>query len=1077
MLSMLLKWKYYRSEEAVIYFVESQLKAEECDRETLINSGFLDVVSVFTNDTKEGREYRFDELFFYSLDVLCPDYLKTLRHKKLVLVYEGITSCQLRAWSAVCSNKVISDLDYDIDEFWMPDADLLLDKDLQGRCREFSLELTSLPARELNQICNCLNQLFYYTHDHRCSSVLFLDRYLSQRLHGVVWNKTVEKLLLQEIYNVYGSRMSIKRHPYEADETEKYQGFEDAVLPEQGVPWELIYLNEYVRYGSCPVKTYVFYNSFAPVNLVLLFGDRSHRMVCLEPLLAKYACLEDSYLDAGRTREIFQRLAEKYEVDVTYIESLEQLFKTEAVNGLTEQALWDRAEADMTAHNLVKLTELRAFRLQLDLALAAESVKTYWITDGAGAAATRTVLHIVLPDCAEAACSGEADFCVDCNGTLADYGTDPVNVLTLNVIEGLGRPEKEVLETLRPLRGIENIYLWGAVRTTRGTFAELEKLGLTGRIRGVLDSFATGEWQGYPVTPFDPAKLPPKSFIYVCAASAYWEIAKTLKDAGLREGLDFQKGFGIITQPEYNFSSIRERERESFGFSYPEDVDELRASFLQSGPYTGRDAFYYAVGGAVFAPSFVAFCQQAVDLAVKEEIHTIFPLMREGELYAPLLQAIIADRGLNIHVTPLWVSRKSSYLAMAYHGFDQEFFRELCTCSPKTVRGVLRILGISKKDPLLQRDYSQIDQALAEGDSTAADSVFDEIIRRKLNGDINNRIQRTKDNLGAYLRQHGGDRPFLTVDFGSTGRLPQAMDNCCPPSLRKVHLFLLANGDVVFRLRRGHDIRFLLLLGEKGAQAKLVDSFASGFSNQFYETVTMGNLFVGSAVGYEKAAGGLIRVMNEQGDSFPEPMRRAVEVLQHGIRDFCTRYLALEKNNLQPCSPEQLLYSGLASFCRLVEAPFREEAKAFGWFQYNDGLLGKQGTFIPFVTERGYVRGALPEDGLKRVPRENAYWRQGAAILYPKRQNPGRQPVAIYGKGRLVRELQNLLRHYDVNVACIVDEEASPNPVIRPEDLERFEVEDVIIANADDTEEAERKLRECSARTGKQYRVHLFSAK
>ena len=98
-LSVLLRQKYFADSDAVIYIV-TPLGRRDANRDALLNCGFCDVVFLENEMDEKGKSYKFENVMFYSLYCACHNYLKSLDHEKLVLVYEGITSYQLNHWSA-----------------------------------------------------------------------------------------------------------------------------------------------------------------------------------------------------------------------------------------------------------------------------------------------------------------------------------------------------------------------------------------------------------------------------------------------------------------------------------------------------------------------------------------------------------------------------------------------------------------------------------------------------------------------------------------------------------------------------------------------------------------------------------------------------------------------------------------------------------------------------------------------------------------------------------------------------------------------------------------------------------------
>lgn len=545
-LSVLIKREYFDDCDAVIYIV-NPLKSHDIESAALLRCGFKEVVSVDDENEAQGRKYVFDEIMFYSLFSSCSGYLKSLAYKKMILVYEGITSYQLNSWSKGDALKRF-DINKDIDEFWLPNTELLIDKEYQPRCKEFIINIAEMPDKELAELCTSLNAVFRYNHQAIDSDILFMDRYLTT-YSSFVLNTAVENILTQVIYYGLNEKVAIKKHPYDQNYINKYRGLGKVEIIKDNVPWELMYLNNKLCNHPSGINTYIIYNSFAPANITLLFGDNSFRCLCIEPILDKYSDIESTYLNSQVTNVILNKFAQTCDVEVKFVDAIEQL-KNNACNTqyATNDVLWQRAENALKEKNIDNLLEIRAFRLQVDCALISikKTVgKYYFNADNSSAEVSRTLLSIALPEFSETKDEIDSDIIVDCNSTLVDYTKDSFDVRHFSVIEGCFRLNKLESEIEILLKGIDNIYIWGATRTNVRTFNILKKLQLTHKIRNVFDSYATGTNHDLPIVRFTPGAIGENSFIFVCAAIAYNEIAAILTSQGYKEGSDFTLGVGI----------------------------------------------------------------------------------------------------------------------------------------------------------------------------------------------------------------------------------------------------------------------------------------------------------------------------------------------------------------------------------------------------------------------------------------------------------------------------------------------------------------------------------------------------
>lgn len=562
-LSVLLRQKYFADSDAVIYIV-TPLGRRDANRDALLNCGFCDVVFLENEMDEKGKSYKFENVMFYSLYCACHNYLKSLDHEKLVLVYEGITSYQLNHWSAGDSSKRF-DLHEDIDEFWFPDVELLLDKEYLPKCKEFSISINQMTQMELFEICKCLNAVFDYEYRPLKHHVLFMDRYLA-KYSSFVRDVETEEFLTQAIYYGAGGNITIKKHPYDQNYAMKYRGLDNVHVIEDDVPWELIYLNHVLEnmrkkdiyqigdvqkgdVAETEKDIYLIYNSFAPANLALLFGNYAFKCICVEPILDKYSDIERTYLNSDITNLILKKFAQKYGIEIKFVSKIDEFSSCTAdVCYSTDDNLWEHAEKVLKEKNIDDILEIRSFRLQMDCALVSskkKSGKYYFNVDNSSADISRLILGIALPQFTETQDAREGDIIIDCNRTLADYTNDMFDIRHFSIVEGCFRLTEQETEIEALIKNVDNIYIWGTARTNKRTFSLLHKLRATCKIRMVFDSYASGTNHGFPIVKFTPELVKNNSFIFVCAGAAYHEIAQILLNAGFAEGTDFTLGVGI----------------------------------------------------------------------------------------------------------------------------------------------------------------------------------------------------------------------------------------------------------------------------------------------------------------------------------------------------------------------------------------------------------------------------------------------------------------------------------------------------------------------------------------------------
>jgi hypothetical protein len=547
LISVLLRERYYLDKEAYIFIV-TPLKDESINKEYILKLGFTKVFWIDLRNKCTELTLEFDEIVFYSLYMRFAMYLKEIICKKRILAYEGVTTFQIKLWLKGLKNKGFN-YDEFIDEIWIPDVDLLIDKVYLCKCKEISIRIDEFSLDALKLLCKNLNHLFHYQYDPIKERTIFIDRYLSKNELAIILNKTTEKILTHAICNQY-QILNIKKHPRDDLSLPKYEdlSFNTKIISDD-VPWELIYLNAFLEPSDTMVNKYIVYNSFSAINTTFIFGTTKYSIVCIENLLDKYTNIDETFLNRKTTSEIMNRFSQKYGVSIEFENSLMgKTTKTERSDHLTDETLWKIAE-DNIRQKGINILEIRAFRLQLDcvlLAIQKRSGKYFMNIDNESANISMMILDIALPQFSRTFCKDQSDFIIDCDGTFVDYSKDYFDIKDFRIIEGCWRLSKDELEIYRKLNHFQHIYIWGASKLNINTLLTLKKLHLTDKIGCVFDTYITGKIEGIPILNFCKDFVEKNSYIFVCAGLAYYEIAKILIRNGFKEYYDFGPGVGLM---------------------------------------------------------------------------------------------------------------------------------------------------------------------------------------------------------------------------------------------------------------------------------------------------------------------------------------------------------------------------------------------------------------------------------------------------------------------------------------------------------------------------------------------------
>ncbi len=521
-LSCLFKKAYFAQDDASI---ELCLTTEKFGHE--INKKELGCL--FSMESEANRHY--DEVYVFTRNKgSLINYASFGKAAKKILVYEGITSFQLTNW--LTDVGVLHQLEL-FDEIWTPDERMMLDREYAHRLKNFSFREYLRREGDLKECCEILNRIFDYSHQQLDFDILFFDRYLST--FNTI-RKNDENLLLSMILEMFGTeRFLIKKHPF--DRLDKYESCQERVL-EQPVPWELIYLNRLIHKEIRDDEVCLLYNSSAPMNNALLFGQNNFSIICIDDFLGKYANIDKTYLDAQITKQIFQRFSDLYGVSVNFLRGFADLRGQDERALLTDDAAWNAAEESLVAQGAASIFELRGFRLRMDALLyrLGKTTGSYrCMGENLSAKHTRELMAAVLPSFRQDEISPDFEI-------LCGIHAKPTLEKFLYGVDVLMADEESFAAKLR---GADALYVWGTTQTTIPTFEVLRKAGLSEKLKCVLHSRSTGFHQGFPVKQFKKSLIEPNSMIIVCAGEAYGEIGAILNAAGFSETTDYVKGVGL----------------------------------------------------------------------------------------------------------------------------------------------------------------------------------------------------------------------------------------------------------------------------------------------------------------------------------------------------------------------------------------------------------------------------------------------------------------------------------------------------------------------------------------------------
>ncbi|WP_132245806.1 hypothetical protein [Marinisporobacter balticus] len=171
------------------------------------------------------------------------------------------------------------------------------------------------------EICSELNTLFDYNRETIDWDILFFDQYLSYADLSYIEEK---HLLMSIIKASQPFKLLIKKHPL--DDYKKYNNLNVNILKNNNVPWEVIFLNEYIHDKmKVQNKTYMTYGSSALFNTCILFKDFDidNHFIILNKLLINSS--KNGFGTNNEKNKFYNTFKELYGINLYEVESLIEL--------------------------------------------------------------------------------------------------------------------------------------------------------------------------------------------------------------------------------------------------------------------------------------------------------------------------------------------------------------------------------------------------------------------------------------------------------------------------------------------------------------------------------------------------------------------------------------------------------------------------------------------------------------------------------------------------------------------------------------------------------------------------------
>jgi predicted HAD superfamily hydrolase len=311
----------------------------------------------------------------------------------------------------------------------------------------------------------------------------------------------------------------------------------------------------------------------------------------------------------------------------------------------------------------------------------------------------------------------------------------------------------------------------------------------------------------------------------------------------------------------HHYSTIPEElnkiyEHEKICQTAPSILNSLRSLGVHS---TGNpDSIENQLGAGILGPVFTEFCEWVLDLCEEENIKQVFPLMREAELFHPMLENAAKKRSLEIKIESLYASRESTWLA-SLKEWGEEELDDLLEKHCISVSEIFQTLGIAlpKSFDLEYQEKNASDLNLKQREIFKEYLLSDSVVES-----VNQEIASRCSSLIEYLKQKVDfSQKSVTVDLGFRGTINSNMEKAMAKEhvdSKLTHLLAFGSDSIIELKKIGINIRsFLASPSINQDYLKVIQR-----SSFLIESLILGR--TGSTKGYKKIDGKHSPVLHDQ---------------------------------------------------------------------------------------------------------------------------------------------------------------------------------------------------------------------
>jgi len=455
----------------------------------------------------------------------------------------------------------------------------------------------------------------------------------------------------------------------------------------------------------------------------------------------------------------------------------------------------------------------------------------------------------------------------------------------------------------------------------------------------------------------------------------------------------------------------------------------------------GEERALFELGSFVFGTVYAFFAEWILKQAKQEGIHTIITFMREGELLAALIKRAADNQNLDLKISPVYISRRTTEL-VRLGSVDGSVIDEYLHRPLLKIQELFSIFYMDiEQSPFYQIKALTIEQCKADGSFHQLHTFFKSGPIMEM---INENVLRQKALLTRYIQSVTGGEAAITVDIGFRGTMQDCLSRISANgSGRLLHLMLMGIPYNNRFLLDGTPIRGWL--GYGGENLDVIEKIYRRI--QMPEAVT--NADVGTTIAYREEGGMILPVLEPV--NIDDAGKRKKLIIWNGIFHFQDCWFML--GEWMGITLDALLGKKkdfLSIFLRILTMPTYEEAAYLGQLYYDESILNSvKATVIKPSDLTAFDQCSSPDDFIDRCDHgmydEPVYWPEAViAIRRPSYfcekyiktlanarirklsrilldENLRNKRIAVYGAGKMGKELVEIAQSAGLPIACFVD--------------------------------------------------------